>query len=122
MNGTQTATKPTALRGRVVGGGTPVMKKWNLTNDFGVLKDVLLGPAEGFRWMGLENAAWSALVRDGNKRVSLVVCRTFLLLNGYDLVASQQEKYETFLRLAAGDVTEDELADWIRARWVEVKP
>jgi N-dimethylarginine dimethylaminohydrolase len=58
------STQQTALRGRVVGGGTPVMKKWNLTNDFGTLKDVLLGPAEGFRWMGLENAAWSALVRD----------------------------------------------------------
>jgi death-on-curing protein len=53
---------------------------------------------------------------DGNKRVALVVARTFLLLNGVDLAASQEEKYVTFLRLAEGRLPEEELADWIRAR------
>jgi death-on-curing protein len=52
---------------------------------------------------------------DGNKRVALVVARTFLLLNGADLVASQEEKYVTFLRLAEGRLPEEELAGWIRA-------
>lgn len=51
---------------------------------------------------------------DGNKRVALVVCRTFLILNGRDLQATQEEKYRTFLRLAAGELSEDELAGWIR--------
>jgi death-on-curing protein len=53
---------------------------------------------------------------DGNKRVALVVCRTFLLLNGRDLLASQEEKVITFLRLAEGSLSEAELADWIRDR------
>jgi death-on-curing protein len=53
---------------------------------------------------------------DGNKRVALVVCRTFLIRNGANLEASQQDKYETFLRLAAGEVTEEALTAWIRAR------
>ena len=53
---------------------------------------------------------------DGNKRTALVVCRTFLKINGYDLSASQQEKYQTFLQLAAGSLSEEELAAWIRAR------
>jgi death-on-curing protein len=53
---------------------------------------------------------------DGNKRVSLVVCRTFLLLNGMDVIASQKDKYETFLRLAANEIAEEALADWIRQR------
>lgn len=56
------------LRARVEGGGTPLMSKWNLGREGAVLKDVLLGPAEGFRWMGLENAAWSSLVRDTMRR------------------------------------------------------
>src|ERR1044072_1724010 len=51
---------------------------------------------------------------DGNKRVALVAARTFLLINGGDLVASQEEKYVTFLRLAEGGLSEDELAGWIR--------
>lgn len=51
---------------------------------------------------------------DGNKRTALVVARTFLLLNGSDIEASQEEKYLTFLRLAEGSLTEEELAAWIR--------
>jgi death-on-curing protein len=53
---------------------------------------------------------------DGNKRVALVAARTFLLINGADLEASQEEKYVTFLRLAEGGLSEDELAGWIRGR------
>jgi death-on-curing protein len=51
---------------------------------------------------------------DGNKRTALVVARTFLLLNGFNLCASQEEKYLTFLRLAEGNLSESELAEWIR--------
>lgn len=51
---------------------------------------------------------------DGNKRTAYVVCRTFLILNGRDLDVSQEEKYLTFLRLAEGRLTEEDLAAWIR--------
>jgi len=53
---------------------------------------------------------------DGNKRTALVVARTFLLLNNSDVEASQEEKYLTFLQLAEGSLTEEELAAWIRGR------
>lgn len=53
---------------------------------------------------------------DGNKRVSHVAARTFLLVNGADLEATQEEKYVTFLRLAEGVLGEAELAEWIRER------
>lgn len=51
---------------------------------------------------------------DGNKRTALIVARLFLLLNGTDLVATQEEKYSTFLSLAAGELSEAELANWVR--------
>jgi death-on-curing protein len=51
---------------------------------------------------------------DGNKRVAPVAARTFLLINGVDLMASQEEKYVIFRRLAEGRLNEDELAGWIR--------
>jgi death-on-curing protein len=51
---------------------------------------------------------------DGNKRTALIVARLFLLLNGMDLVATQEEKYSTFLALAAGELSEDDLANWVR--------
>ena len=52
---------------------------------------------------------------DGNKRTSLVVAELFLELNGLELTASDAECVTTFLALAAGDLTEEALADWITA-------
>lgn len=53
---------------------------------------------------------------DANKRTALIAARTFLLLNGVNLEANQDEKYLTFLQLAQGTLTEEQLADWIRKR------
>lgn len=52
---------------------------------------------------------------DGNKRTSLVVAELFLLLNGLGLTASDVECVTIFLNLASGDLTEEQLADWIAA-------
>ena len=51
---------------------------------------------------------------DGNKRTALVVSETFLLLNGHGCAASDAEAVVTFLALAAGELGEEELADWFR--------
>ena len=51
---------------------------------------------------------------DGNKRTAYVVCRTFLLLNGWDMVGSLADRYPVFLSLAEGTLSEDELAQWLR--------
>jgi death-on-curing protein len=53
---------------------------------------------------------------DGNKRTAFVVSATFLILNGRDLTATEVEVVETFLKLAAGELGEAELADWFRGR------
>ena len=53
---------------------------------------------------------------DGNKRTALVVCETFLNLNGLFLQAPREERYLTFLNLADGSLSEEELAAWIRQR------
>lgn len=50
---------------------------------------------------------------DGNKRTAYVVCRTFLLLNGFDMTAGREERYQTFLALAAGELSEETFADWL---------
>ncbi|OJW54069.1 MAG: death-on-curing protein [Alphaproteobacteria bacterium 41-28] len=49
---------------------------------------------------------------DGNKRSSFVVSLLFLELNGYELIASREEKVTTFLKLASGSFTERELSNW----------
>ena len=53
---------------------------------------------------------------DGNKRTAFVSCRTFLALNGVNLLASDEEKYLTFLALGEGRVSVENLAAWLRPR------
>ena len=50
---------------------------------------------------------------DGNKRIALVVVDVFLQMNGQELVASEEDAVVTFRDLAAGEIGEDPLAQWI---------
>ena len=51
---------------------------------------------------------------DGNKRTAFVAVELFLALNGWDLLADDAQCVITMLALAAGDLTEDEFAQWLR--------
>jgi death-on-curing protein len=51
---------------------------------------------------------------DGNKRTAAVVSETFLVLNGHVLTATDAELVITFVALAAGELSEDELTAWFR--------
>ena len=54
--------------------------------------------------------------RDGNKRIAFLAAVIFLGLNGFDLIAKQDEVVETMLELASGRLEEDAIAAWIRSR------
>ena len=51
---------------------------------------------------------------DGNKRTAAVVSLLFLMLNGIEFSLSEPELVVMTLALAAGDLTEDEVARWFR--------
>ncbi len=51
---------------------------------------------------------------DGNKRTAFVCIELFLALNRQELIADDLECVTTMLALAAGDLAEAALADWIR--------
>lgn len=51
---------------------------------------------------------------DGNKRTGFAAAATFLDRNGLDLTASQAEASQMTIDLAAGDVSEDDYAAWLR--------
>lgn len=60
--------------------------------------------------------------RDGNKRIGFLTMATFLGINGLALEATDAEVVTEILALASGTVSEDELADWIRAHVVRRRP
>jgi death-on-curing protein len=52
---------------------------------------------------------------DGNKRVALAIIDVFLRMNGLALSADETDAVMTMQALAARDLTEEDLADWIAA-------
>jgi death-on-curing protein len=54
---------------------------------------------------------------DGNKRTSLLAIYTFLGLNKIDFVVPEAMAAAMILSLAAGEVSEESLARWIRDNW-----
>lgn len=56
---------------------------------------------------------------DGNKRTSYVVTLVFLRLNGMDIEADEATRLQVWLSLAAGELTEEQLVEWMRTNLVK---
>lgn len=52
---------------------------------------------------------------DGNKRVALATIDVFLRMNGLQLTADEMDAVDTIQSLAAGNLTEEALAEWLTA-------
>jgi death-on-curing protein len=102
-------------------GGVPGVR------DENILESALARPQQ--KWHDDEQADVQALAaayafglvknhpyRDGNKRIGFLAMVTFLGLNGYELTAVDEEVVAEIVAVAAGSVSENALADWIRER------
>ena len=59
--------KSDLLRARREGGSTPELRDWGVNSEYGILRDVLLGSPECFRWMGEENLEYSSICRASDR-------------------------------------------------------
>ncbi len=96
------------------------------TRDEGMLESALARPVN--RWSygetdlaGLAAAYAFGVARhhpfvDGNKRTAWVLARLFLRLNGVELDFDKKEASRTVESLAAGELSEADMADWFRHR------
>ena len=57
---------------------------------------------------------------DGNKRTGYVLMRIFLINNGLDINATQEDKYIFVINIASGKTKFEEILDWL-TRHVEEK-
>lgn len=99
-------------------GGLPGLR------DEGLLESALARPHQLLAYGEPDVAALAAangfgLIRnhpfaDGNKRAAFLATGLFLGLNGQRLVTTQADATLTMLALAAGELSEDEFAQWLR--------
>jgi len=95
--------------------------------DMGMLESALGRPQNKFAYGETDLAVLAAAYGfgvarnhpfiDGNKRTSLMVIYTFLGINDVELIVPEAEFATIILDLAAGEVSEDSLARWIRDNW-----
>ncbi|MGC8701580.1 MAG: type II toxin-antitoxin system death-on-curing family toxin [Thiomonas sp.] len=95
------------------------------TRDAGLFESALARPENLAAYGAPDAAALAAaygwgLARnhpfvDGNKRTAFVATELFLVLNGFELTADDAACVLTMLSVAAGDMSEDAFAAWIRA-------
>jgi len=57
---------------------------------------------------------------DGNKRIGYFVFRAFLLSQGYDITADENEKYDFVITIAKGDLSYSDILQWIKVHSVKV--
>jgi death-on-curing protein len=92
--------------------------------DRGLLNSALARPKNLFAYAERElttaelGAAYAAGISnnhpfvDGNKRTAMQVAFVFLEFNGFSVNASQEDACVAFLSLAAGEISEEQLAQW----------
>ena len=50
---------------------------------------------------------------DGNKRTGYVLMRLYLMQNGLDIVATQDDKYKFVIAIASGSLSFEKIVSWI---------
>ena len=91
-----------------------IARPGNLEEYGGVTSAAALGAA--LSWAIMKNHPFA----DGNKRAAFAGLAIFLEINGYELACSEVEETAMILRIAAGEMTEEQWIDWCE-RTVEAK-
>lgn len=102
-------------------GGAPGLR------DEGMLRSALERPINKWRYEQAEFAELAAAYAyglakndtfvDGNKRIAFLSMRVFLVKNGIQFDPDPAQSTSIILSLAAGEVSEESLARWIRDNW-----
>lgn len=102
-------------------GGAPGLR------DEGLLRSALERPLNKWQYEQADLAALAAAYGfglaknhafvDGNKRIAFMTMSAFLRKNGVRFAPEQAHATKIFLSLAAGEVSEESLARWIRDNW-----
>ena len=102
-------------------GGAPGLR------DEGMLRSALERPVNKWRYEQSDMAELAAAYAfglaknhafvDGNKCIAFITMRVFLLKNGVAFNPKPEHAAAIILSLAAGEVSEESLARWIRDNW-----
>lgn len=121
------------FQNRIPGGGTPLLDDWGLDSETGTLRDVLLGPADHFQWLG-SNSTSNRSLRKGfsfNKETVLAqhaemtACYQAAGVNVHSLRPDPKLPYQIFARDSSvmtpwGAIVSQMSNHWRRGEYAEI--
>lgn len=121
------------LKRRVEGGNTPRLSRWGMDSEYGVLKDVLIGPMDNYSWQtgNAMSRRSMRLGREFNPEIAREQYNTMLQMYRESGVTphllSQDENlpYQLYARDSSvmtpwGPVVTQMFSPWRRGEWLEV--
>ena len=69
-----------SLRTRLEKGSTPVLQEWGADSEYGVLRDVLLGPADHYQWLETSSVSKKSFRRKYQFNAKALVRELWILI------------------------------------------
>ena len=73
-----------SLRTRREGGGTPRLNSWGADSDYGTLRDVLLGPADNFKWLKTSSVSKKSIRREVQFDSKIAIAQHKEMVSAYE--------------------------------------
>lgn len=106
-------------------GGTPGIRDWGALKSALAQPQMMFGGVELYPTITEKAAALCfSLVNnhpfvDGNKRTGHAAMEVFLILNGYELEATEEEQERIILQVASGEMDREAFSAWLSKHIVE---
>lgn len=94
------------LHTRIQGGGTPKLSDWGFDSEYGVLRDVLLGPSDHYQWLNTSSVSKKSIRREIHFDAQLAQAQHREMVDAYESAgvtchfheADPQLPYQIFAR------------------------
>ncbi len=85
------------------------------------LQDLYPGPVDKAAAI-LESIIINHPFIDGNKRTAYTMMKLLLMEAGFDLIATQDEKYEMVIAASKGEIRFEEIKHWLNSKMIRKRP
>ena len=82
------------LKNRNDNGNTPILNYWGANSEYGVLKDVLLGPVENYKWLKTSSVSKKTIRRNVEYNIDIAKTQYKEMISAYSSAGVKVHKHE----------------------------
>ena len=82
------------LKNRNDNGNTPILNYWGANSEYGILKDVLLGPVENYKWLKTSSVSKKTIRRNVEYNIDIAKTQYKEMISAYSSAGVKVHKHE----------------------------